>query len=168
MRWTDTLSGFDVAPAKYKASGYLKKYVRAAEAIAQATATSPSSWQILEDNHQVSTREGGMSSCVFLSAQFTSLASAFNAVAAIQKNMPDVNMELHVAPDGRRDRGDGIAAYDDNSLPNRAIGSYTPNTGFGAVLLVDVQNVNRDLAAKGAAEGAVIVAPPRYSRQRPS
>jgi hypothetical protein len=147
MRWGDTMGRFNADPANYKNDGYLRKYVPAAEAIAQATGTPASSWQALEDTHQRSTREGGKSSCAFLAARFPSLVSAFSAVAALQKTMPTVNLELHVAPDGRRDRGDGIAAYDDSSWINREIGSYIQNEGFGAVVLVDAQNVNRHLAA---------------------
>ena len=125
MRMSDTLGQFTVKPEDYKNHGYLKKYLPAIEKVSAVTGISAPHWQVFEDYQQKSTLAGGKSSCAFLAARFNTLAQAFGVMTSLQRDLPSVNLELYVAPDGRLDQGDGIGSYDDSGgRLNRALSQY--------------------------------------------
>ena len=152
MRMSDTLRGFRGKPEDYKDNSYLSRYVPAIEEISAVTHVPFSRWTVWEDSQERSTLAGGKSSCAFLVANFGTLKQAFSAAAALQEEMPSVNLEIFVAPDGRQDQGDGIGSYDYSSRDAQKSG-YIQNEGFGVSVLVDAQNVARHLKANPSTSG---------------
>jgi len=146
MRMGDTLYRFRVKPEDYKDNSYLRKYLPAIEKVCAVTEVPASNWEVYEDGNQISTREAGKSSCAFLAANFSTLEQAVAVMTCMQRDLPDVNLELFVAPDGRQDQGDGVGSYD-RGARDRNNGAFIQNEGFGVSILIDLQNVDRHLKA---------------------
>jgi hypothetical protein len=159
---SESLSEFRTEPSEYKNDSYLSKHVPAIDKVAAVTGVSAGNWRIREDYQQSSCVEAGKSCCTFLAARFSSLEEALDAMKLLRRDLPTVNLELIVAPDGRRDEGAGPACYDRISEGRREVGSYLANEGFSAALLVDLQNVNRHLAQGRGPRNAFKPASPRF------
>lgn len=96
-------------------------------------------WELLIDQHQISTRAAGKSSCAWFAHSFPQIDEAISRLKIIRLVLRTVNMELLVCPDGLLDHGDGPASYTPHNGPH-----YIPEKGFCAVILVDAQNLTRN------------------------
>src|SRR5688572_22214129 len=135
MRFTDTFGPWE--------AGHFGEYELAAIVVAKITQTNKGDWRVISDSHQISTREAGKSGCAFLAYNFKALPSAVVALGRIASQLPKVNVELHLSPDGYYDQGDGPSSY--QHQPHWQVSSrYIPERGFSCSLLVDAQNIMRD------------------------
>ena len=139
----------------------------AIEEVSRVTGVAPTAWRIYYDRHQISTREKGKSSCAFLAANFDGLDQAVVAMKALRRDLPGVNFEIFVAPDGRYDQGDGIGSYDGGSSLNKLESNYIADKGFSVALLVDAQNVDRHLRQRLTLETEAGLTSPERSGQSP-
>ncbi len=101
-------------------------------------------WKAVFDSHNISTRAAGKSCCEFLYKTFGSLEEAITVLKVIHEELPNVNVELIMTPDGMRDNGYGPASY--RMADWQTTMAYLPLKGFGVTLLVDVKNLCENTA----------------------
>lgn len=156
MRYSDRLL-FSVCRPDQMVSWGNAEYLPAMQKVAEVLDVPLDQLTFAKDHQQYSTMEAGKSGCTGIIYNTSTMPEAIKVMQTLQRELPKVNFEVHINPDGALDQGDGPASYNLDSAKTIAI----PESGFNCCIVIDAQNVLREMKFLGKAAG-----PEPSSRQR--